>query len=512
MSRDYDETNVDLDPALLPLTTPGAGSPPAVNIPQTGAISSLDGQPGPVILLATGAANKGLSVSKSSGANIITLSIAGVTTAVKESGGQVLDFGAVTDGEFLKRSGTTIISGVPPSGAPTTAQYVTLATDATLTGERVLTGTANEITITDNGAGGTVVLSLPTGINAAKIADGSVTSAEFQFINTLSSNAQTQIDGKQPLDSDLTTLAGLTATTDNFIQSKASAWASRTVAQVKVDLGLTGTNSGDQTITLTGDVTGSGTGTFAATIAAGVIVNADINGSAAIDATKIADGSVTSTEFQFINTLSSNAQTQIAAKAPIASPVFTGAVTVASDAWHLSSDAKQRLHFGGNSTTYIKSGATSGTHFEFRDSADGVYLQITGTASAAKIVAAANTVMTFHTDVGLGRTAAGMVEANDGTLGQFRDFKARDIFTTRNVGIGTATFGTSAAAVLALFNGTVPSTSPADTVQLFSVDLSAGNATLGIRTETAVVTESVTSDRTLSIKINGTTYKLCLKV
>jgi beta-lactamase superfamily II metal-dependent hydrolase len=30
---------------------------------------------------------------------------------------------------------------------------------------------------------------------------------------------------------------------------------------------LSGSNSGDQTITLTGDVTGSGTGSFAATIA-----------------------------------------------------------------------------------------------------------------------------------------------------------------------------------------------------------------------------------------------------
>jgi hypothetical protein len=44
------------------------------------------------------------------------------------------------------------------------------------------------------------------------------------------------------------------------------------------------------------------------------IVNADIKAAAAIDATKIADGSVTSTEFQYINTLSSNAQTQLDAK------------------------------------------------------------------------------------------------------------------------------------------------------------------------------------------------------
>lgn len=37
---------------------------------------------------------------------------------------------------------------------------------------------------------------------------------------------------------------------------------------------LSGTNTGDQTITLTGDVTGSGTGSFAATIASGSVTNA----------------------------------------------------------------------------------------------------------------------------------------------------------------------------------------------------------------------------------------------
>lgn len=41
----------------------------------------------------------------------------------------------------------------------------------------------------------------------------------------------------------------------------------QTLATLKTDLGLTGTNSGDQTITLTGAVTGSGTGSFVTTIA-----------------------------------------------------------------------------------------------------------------------------------------------------------------------------------------------------------------------------------------------------
>ena len=45
-----------------------------------------------------------------------------------------------------------------------------------------------------------------------------------------------------------------------------------------------------------------------------IVENANIKAAAAIDATKIADGSVTSTEFQYINSLSSNAQTQIDSK------------------------------------------------------------------------------------------------------------------------------------------------------------------------------------------------------
>ena len=44
------------------------------------------------------------------------------------------------------------------------------------------------------------------------------------------------------------------------------------------------------------------------------IENANIKAAAAIDATKIADGSVSNTAFQYINSLSSNAQTQIDAK------------------------------------------------------------------------------------------------------------------------------------------------------------------------------------------------------
>jgi len=55
----------------------------------------------------------------------------------------------------------------------------------------------------------------------------------------------------------------------------------QTLATLKTDLGLTGTNSGDQTITLTGDVTGSGAGSFATTIANDSVSNTKLANMAA---------------------------------------------------------------------------------------------------------------------------------------------------------------------------------------------------------------------------------------
>jgi hypothetical protein len=71
--------------------------------------------------------------------------------------------------------------------------------------------------------------------------------------------------------SDLTATRTLTITTGD---------ASR-VLTLSGDATISGTNTGDQTITLTGNVTGSGTGSFATTIAAGVVTNSMLAGSIA---------------------------------------------------------------------------------------------------------------------------------------------------------------------------------------------------------------------------------------
>jgi hypothetical protein len=84
----------------------------------------------------------------------------------------------------------------------------------------------------------------------------------------------------------------------------------------------------------------------------GTLTNADIAATAAIDASKIANGSVSSTEFQYLDGLTSNVQTQLDAKASAANPTFTG--TISAD---LGSAAAPSYSFTGDSNTGVWSSA-----------------------------------------------------------------------------------------------------------------------------------------------------------
>jgi hypothetical protein len=84
--------------------------------------------------------------------------------------------------------------------------------------------------------------------------------------------------------------------------------------------------------------------------------------------------------------------------------------------------------------------------------------------------------------------------------------------TSGNLGLNTTAFGTSAAGVLSLGTGTAPTTGPADTVQLFSVDRSAGNTIPAVRCEGSGVTNagitSTTVTHKIAMQVNGTIYYL----
>jgi hypothetical protein len=159
-----------------------------------------------------------------------------------------------------------------------TISVTTFSTNTTVTVVWDSGSLQNEALTVSIGALSATNNSIPEGVvGTATLADGSVTTAK--------------------LAADAVTGAKIA---DDSVDSEHYVDASIDTAHI-ADSQITTDKIGDSQVT-------------SAKIADGTIVNADINASAAIDATKIADGSVSSTEFQYINSLTSNAQTQLDAK------------------------------------------------------------------------------------------------------------------------------------------------------------------------------------------------------
>ena len=97
----------------------------------------------------------------------------------------------LTDAEVGGVLEVTVASSAGGGGAPTSASYVTLGTDATLTNERVLTAGAN-ITVTDGGAGGpvTIAATVPTVPSAAGSVVAETSFGQSSVIGTSTSYAQ----------------------------------------------------------------------------------------------------------------------------------------------------------------------------------------------------------------------------------------------------------------------------------------------------------------------------------
>jgi hypothetical protein len=164
------------------------------------------------------------------------------------------------------------------TGITTTASgnEISIAIDSTVVTESS-TDTLTNKTIDADGTGNSITniedanIKSAAAIDASKIADGSVSNAEFQRLDGVTSDIQTQLDGKQASGSYITA-----SSTDTF------------------------TNK-----TIDADGTGNSITN---------IEDANIKASAAIDASKIADGSVSNAEFQRLDGVTSDIQTQLDAK------------------------------------------------------------------------------------------------------------------------------------------------------------------------------------------------------
>lgn len=184
------------------------------------------------------------------------------------------------------------------------------------------------------------------------------------------------------------------------------------------------------------------------------ITNAKISASAAIDAAKIHDGTVSNTEFGCLNGIASNIQTQIDAK-------VTGPVSATDHAV---------VRFDGTNGKLIQnSGPTINDSGELAMGGQ----KIVGLAAAT----ASGDAVRYDEFSAIDGVKVSKLYASDG------DPVAVDTDSVGNVGIGTSAFGTNAVKVLSIGSGTAPTTSPSDAAQIWVEDQAPGNACIHIRTE-----------------------------
>lgn len=153
----------------------------------------------------------------------------------------------------------------------------------------------------------------------------------------------------------------------------------QTLATLKTDLGLTGINSGDQTVTLTGDVTGTGAGSFAATIANGAVTYAkmqDVSAASKLVGRGAAGGSGDPEEITLGTNLSMSGTTLNAASGGAWTLAGTG--QTATGVYDFAVDgAKANIDFAGlgsfNELLIIARGLTNATNGQrcLRVSVDG---------------------------------------------------------------------------------------------------------------------------------------------
>jgi hypothetical protein len=170
-----------------------------------------------------------------------------------------------------------------PVFAPTGVSYITLSTDSILTNERVLTA-GQGISFVDQGSNSNLIINvsgladylMPTGINVEKLGLGTVDNTVLDYLSTLTGDVQSQLDSKG--SGTVTNISNVNASgivihITNPASTPSLSVGLQRIVPVSVvatqhvsGINLTGTNTGDQLITLSGDIVGTGNTTIPVTL------------------------------------------------------------------------------------------------------------------------------------------------------------------------------------------------------------------------------------------------------